>query len=150
MQIIFFGERLKKELWGLFKYGLVGGSSFLLHACIYGLLSRVVWADGHRTVEYVIALFFASLYNFTLHRIWTFSMNGYSHFMALRYATTILISMGIQSLLFYIGYERLGFYDYAVLIVAAGVAAVTQYLAHRFFTFNKKFEENVRGQGSGG
>lgn len=139
--------RFRKEIWGLFKYGLVGGSSFCIHAGIYALLSRVVWESGSRTLEYVIALVIAALYNFTLHRLWTFSLSTYSHKMVFRYSAVLLGSMGLQSIIFHIGVERLGFFDGFVFLVAASFAALVQYLGHRFVTFNvKRFEKCEESQ----
>jgi putative flippase GtrA len=129
------------ECWGLFKYGIVGGSSLAMHTGMYHMLSRYLWIQGPRTMQYVVTLIIASLYNFTLHRIWTFSMQGYSHGMAARYVCVILSSMGIQSIVFHIGVTILGIYDYYVFAVSVVFAALFQYFGHRFVTFNKKFEK---------
>lgn len=131
---------LINECWGLFKYGVVGGSSLALHTGLYHVFSRFIWAQGPRTLEYVIALVTASIYNFTLHRIWTFSMNGYSHQMVVRYICVILTSMGMQSGIFYVGVSLMGIYDYYVFAVSVVFAATLQYFGHRFVTFNKRFE----------
>lgn len=129
------------ECWGLFKYGIVGFSSLAIHAGLYHVLSRIVWQEGPKTLEYVIALVTASIYNFTLHRLWTFSMNGYSHGMVIRYICVVLTSMGMQSAVFHVGVTILGVYDYYVFAVSVVFATLLQYFGHRFVTFNKKFEK---------
>lgn len=139
-KVAFLKHRLFRELWGLFKYGLVGGSSLAIHTGLYHLQSRIIWADGNRTVQYVIALVIASMYNFTLHRTWTFSAKGYNHQMLLRYISIILVSMGTQSLVFHIGVDLMRVFDYYVFAVSVVFAALIQYFGHRFFTFHQKFE----------
>lgn len=138
-------NRLIREIWGLFKYGVVGGSSLALHTGLYHLQSRIIWPDGYRTAQYVTALLISAVYNFTLHRKWTFSAKGYSHQMLLRYISVILISMGSQSVVFYIGVDLLHVYDYYVFAVSVVVASLIQYFGHRFFTFHQRFEkEGIR------
>jgi putative flippase GtrA len=121
----------------------VGGVSLVIHTGVYALLSRVVWEQGNRTLEYVIALTLASIFNFTLHRIWTFAVNTFSAGMVARYVTVILSSMTLQSILFHIGVERLGIFDFYVFFATAALAAVMQYFGHRFFTYNVHFEKKV-------
>jgi putative flippase GtrA len=132
---------LFREIWGLFKYGLVGGSSLALHVGLYHLFSRILWPSGYRTVEYVIALTIASIYNFLLHRTWTFGVKGSAVQMIGRYIGVILTSMAIQSIVFHIGVDLMHVYDYYVFVVSAALAALFQYFGHRFFTFHRRFEK---------
>ena len=72
--------------------------------------------------------------------------------MAVRYATVLLTSMGVQSLIFHVGVERLGLYDNAVFVVAdRAVAALWQYFGHRFVSFNVgRFEKTGAGDRADG
>ena len=135
-------ELLKKEIWGLFKYGVVGGSSLAIHAGLYHVFSRILWVQGSRTMEYVLALFIASIYNFTFHRKWTFAAKGYSHQMVVRYVIVVLTSMGVQSIIFHIGVDIMHVYDYAIFGVSIIFATIIQYLGHRLFTFHSRFERS--------
>ena len=109
----------------------------MIHAGLYHLFSRILFIEGSRTAEYTGALLIAAVYNFTLHRLWTFQLNYYSHAMLLRYITVVLTSMASQSVVFYIGHEVFGIYDYYVFVIATVFAAGIQYLGHRFVTFKK-------------
>ncbi len=141
----FSKDWIVREFWRMFRYGIVGGTSLLLHAGLYALLSRVLWVEGNRTLEYVIALVITAVFNFTLHRIWTFAVKGFSSRMVARYVIVILSSMGIQSGIFFVGVELMGIYDFIVFFISAAIAAFLQYLGHRMFTFNVRFE-NVRAE----
>jgi putative flippase GtrA len=130
---------LLREAWGLAKYGLVGGSSLALHVGLYHLQSRILWPQGSWTAEYVLALVIASVYNFVLHRMWTFGVQGSHLPMIGRYGGIVLCSMALQSIVFHIGVDLLRLYDYAVFAVSAACAALFQYFGHRFFTFHHRY-----------
>ncbi|MBD3251231.1 hypothetical protein GF380_02045 [Candidatus Uhrbacteria bacterium] len=136
-------ERLWSEFWNVFKFGIVGISSLGVNAAIYALLSRVLWVSGDRTLEAVIAIALASIYNFSLHRAWTFQTRAFSSRMLARYIIVVFLGSGLHGGLFYVGHELLGWYDFAVLIGTAFLVAAFTYFAHRFFTFNTRFEAVV-------
>jgi hypothetical protein len=71
-------EVLWSEVWNLFKFGVVGVSSMLLNTAIYALFTRIVWPSGSRTLLSVIATMFAAIYNFLLHRGWTFKTRAFN------------------------------------------------------------------------
>jgi putative flippase GtrA len=136
-----FKRFFRKEFWGLFKYGVVGGSSLLIHAGLYAWMSRIVWTSGSRTLQYTLALFIAAIYNFTLHRIWTFQVKEKSFTMVVRYSIVVLTSMALQSGAFYFVNDILHLFDVIAFAGAAGIAIIYQYFGHRFVTYNVRFEK---------
>lgn len=136
-------EVLWCEVWNLFKFGVVGGTSLALNAGIYALLSRALWTDGNRTAQAVIAVGLASFYNFTLHRAWTFKARAFNTKMVMRYLVVMAGGTALHGSLFYIGHEIFGWYDLAVLVGAAFLVALVTYGSHRWFTFHPKHNLSV-------
>lgn len=136
-------EWLVNEFWKTFRYGVVGVVSLLMHAAIYALLSRLVWEEGNRTVQYVIALVTASIFNFTAHRLWTFAISQFSTFMLVRYVVAVLLGMGLQSVIFHVVYEVFGYADTIAFAVSIIISIMFSYFVHRFFTYNMRFERNA-------
>jgi putative flippase GtrA len=128
-------EHAWNEMWSIFKFGVVGVTSLALNTAMYALLSRVVWPDGNRTLESVMAVLFASIYNFTMHKIWTFGAKQFNGAMLLRYAVVVVIGSGLSGSLFFVGHELLHIYDFAVLIGSAFIVAGATYFLHKLFTF---------------
>lgn len=133
----------QKEFWGLFKYGIVGVSCLLLHAGLYAWVSRVLWPQGSRTLQYTVLLLLVACINFTLHRLWTFEVKTKSFAMVVRYSIVVGSSMGLQSIVFYVINDILHLHDSVAFAGASGIAIVYQYFGHRFVTYNKRFEKKV-------
>jgi len=79
----------------LLKFGLVGGSGYLINLAVFALL-----ADGlgvHHVLAAVGAFCVAVTNNFVLNRYWTFGPGeGPAHFQAARFFTVSLASLGLN------------------------------------------------------
>lgn len=134
-------EKFWNDIWNIFKFGVVGCSSLALNAGVFWVLTRLVWTAGPKTFLSVVSVSISAIYNFTLHRSWTFNTRSFSHGMLARYVMVVIIGAGLSGFFFYIGHELLHFYDLAVLIGSAFIVAGATYVLHRWFTFNEKFEK---------
>ncbi len=131
------------EVWNLFKFGVVGGTSLGINTGIYALLSRVLWTDGNRTLESVVSVSFAAIYNFSLHRAWTFKARAFNFRMVMRYVLVVIFGTALSGVLFYIGHEILKLYDFAVLVGSAFLVAFASYATHRWYTFHPKHDDQA-------
>ena len=136
-------ETLLREFMHLFMYGFVGGSSFVINAGVYWVLSYIVWPTAPNWILNIPALCIAAIYNFTLHRTLSFRIDAFSRNMVGRYLFVVIASMAVNSTLFYIGNEVLKLYDLIVLVFAGGTVAVGTYFLHRLFTFHPSHEKSV-------
>lgn len=127
---------IKREKLMLTKYVLVGGSSFGVKVGVYALLSRVLWPQGALYIENIAALIIAMIYNYTLHRFWTFNHQKPAAGSAGRYIGVVLLGSALDASLFYIGNEIFKIYDFFVLVFNSGFTAFLSFLLHRFFTFH--------------
>ncbi|OGL73301.1 hypothetical protein A3E39_01130 [Candidatus Uhrbacteria bacterium RIFCSPHIGHO2_12_FULL_60_25] len=133
-------EFLWSEVWNLFKFGVVGGTSLGINAGVYALLSRVLWTEGNRTFESVIAVTISAVYNFTMHRTWTFKARGFNARMVARYIGVVVAGSALTGTLFYIGHEVLKIYDFIVLVGSAFLVAGVSYFTHRLYTFHPRHD----------
>lgn len=131
-------EALWNEVWHLFKFGVVGVTSLGLNVALYALFSRVLFFSAPRTPVFVLAVIFSAIYNFLLHRAWTFQSRTLNAAMAGRYVIVLLAGMGLSTGLFYLGHEVLGFSDLLVPIASSFIVAGMTYVTHRWFTFHPK------------
>jgi putative flippase GtrA len=81
--------------WQLFKFGLVGGSGYVLNLAVFALLAGSL---GVQHVAAAIAAFCVAVTNnFVLNRYWTFGPGeGPAHFQAARFFTVSLASLGLN------------------------------------------------------
>jgi putative flippase GtrA len=126
------------ELKKLLKFGIVGGSSFVLFISIYTLFSYVLWPDASRTLLTFVSSLLSSIYNFSVHRLWTFRSRAFVGNALARYLVVMAIATVEQTILFYIGHEVLHLFDYLVQVLVAAPVAMTTYVLHRWFTFHPK------------
>jgi putative flippase GtrA len=129
------------EVWSVFKFGVVGGTSFLLNASLYGFLSRYLWVSGSRTIQAVLAVSLASIYNFLLHRAWTFNARAFNVSMMIRYGVVFIIGSSLYGVFFHIGNTVFHFFDFYVVACSTILVSFVTYFLHRWFTFHPKFEK---------
>lgn len=131
-------ESLWSEVWNLFKFGVVGVTSLLLYNLIFALLSRVISPDGNRTIQAVASALGSSVYNFLLHKNWTFGAKHFNAHMLFRYLVVMGIGVSLSGILFYLGHEVLGLYDFLVLNGSSFLIAGATYFLHRLYTFHPR------------
>jgi len=122
----------------LSRFIVVGGSSFLLFISIYTLLSQFVWPSASRTLLTFMSSALSGVYNFFVHRFWTFRSRALVGNALARYLMVVAIATVEQTIFFYIGHEVLHLFDYLVQVLVAAPVAVTTYVLHRWFTFHPK------------
>jgi putative flippase GtrA len=140
---------IRRESKMLIRYVFVGGSSFGVKVGVYAALSRLLWIDGPRSLQNIIALLIAMVYNYSLHRFWTFKHQEPAPGSAPRYVAVVIIGSTLDASLFYLGHDILKFYDFFVLIANAGFTTILSFTLHKFFTFhNNPWKKNKRAVGN--
>jgi putative flippase GtrA len=80
--------------WQLAKFGLVGGSGYLINLAVFALLAGL---GVHHVIAAIGAFCVAVTNNFVLNRYWTFEPGeSPSHFQAARFFTVSLASLGLN------------------------------------------------------
>jgi len=125
----------------MFRYGLVGGGSTLFFIGLYALLSKVLLPTWNLTLLDAIATVIGAVFNFMMHRAWSFKVRAFSVAMIRRYIITITVCSVAQVAFFHVGTAWLGVMDFIVQIALVPIIAGFQYLGHRMFTFHRRFEK---------
>jgi putative flippase GtrA len=120
--------------WQLIKFGLVGGSGYLINLGVFALLS------GNLGVHHIVAAIgaFAVAFgsNFFWNRHWTFAAgDGHAGFQAARFFTVsvaaLLINLAVLEAL--VGGTSLG--DLSAQAIAVAVAMPFNFLGNKLWTF---------------
>jgi dolichol-phosphate mannosyltransferase len=119
----------------LFKFGLVGGSGYLVNLAVFALLAGSLGA--HHIVAAIGAFAVAVTNNFLWNRHWTFGPgDGPAHFQAARFFTVSLASLGLNlavlELLLYV--EAVG--ELPAQAIAVAAAMPFNFLGNKLWTFN--------------
>jgi dolichol-phosphate mannosyltransferase len=118
----------------LFKFGLVGGSGYLINLAVFALLSGVL--DFHHLVAAVAAFAVAVTNNFLLNRHWTFAAGaGAASFQAPRFFAVSLASLGLNLVVLEILVSSGSVGELSAQAIAVAVAMPFNFIGNRLWTF---------------
>jgi dolichol-phosphate mannosyltransferase len=118
----------------LFKFGLVGGSGYLINLAVFALLTGIF--DVHHMLAAVGAFAVAVTNNFLWNRHWTFAAgDGAASFQAPRFFAVSVASLGLNLavLEILVGSGSVG--DLAAQAIAVAVAMPFNFVGNRLWTF---------------
>lgn len=118
----------------LFKFGLVGGSGYLINLAVFALLAGIL--DVHHMLAAVGAFAVAVSNNFLWNRHWTFAAGaGAARFQAPRFFAVSVASLGLNLavLELLIGSGSVG--DLTAQAIAVAVAMPFNFIGNRLWTF---------------
>jgi putative flippase GtrA len=120
--------------WELVKFGLVGGSGYVINLAVFALLSGNLGL--HHSIAAVGAFCVAISSNFFWNRHWTFRAgHGHAGFQAARFfavsLAALLVNLVVLEVL--VGYTSLG--DLSAQAIAVAVAMPFNFLGNKLWTF---------------
>lgn len=119
--------------WQLFKFGVVGGSGYLINLAVFALL---VGLGVHHVIAAIGAFCVAVTNNFVLNRYWTFGPGeGPAHFQAARFFTVSLASLGLNLALLELLVANHVTGELAAQAIAVAVAMPFNFLGNKLWTF---------------
>ncbi len=118
----------------LVKFGLVGGSGYLVNLAVFAVLSGVL--DLHHVIAALGAFCVAITNNFTLNRHWTFAAgSGHAGFQAMRFFAVsigaLLVNLVVLEAL--VSGTTLG--ELPAQAIAVAVAMPLNFLGNKLWTF---------------
>jgi putative flippase GtrA len=120
--------------WQLVKFGLVGGSGYLINLGVFAVL--VGSLGVHHLAAAVGAFCVAVTNNFLWNRYWTFAAgDGHAGFQAARFFAVSLASLGLNLVVLEALIASGGFGDLAAQAIAVAVAMPFNFLGNRLWTF---------------
>ena len=118
----------------LFKFGLVGGSGYVINLAVFAVLSENL--DLHHVAAAVGAFAVAVTNNFALNRHWTFAAGeGHAGFQAIRFFTVSIAGLAINLVVLEALVSGAGLGGLAAQAIAVAVAMPFNFLCNKLWTF---------------
>jgi putative flippase GtrA len=118
----------------LLKFGLVGGSGYLINLAVFAVLNGNLGL--HHTVAVIGAFCVAVTNNFLLNRHWTFGAgDGDADFQAMRFFLVSLASLAINLMALEVLLAATGMSDLYAQAIAVAIAMPFNFLANKLWTF---------------
>jgi dolichol-phosphate mannosyltransferase len=121
--------------WQLLKFGIVGGSGYLINLAVFQLM--VGGFGAHHVIAAIVAFGVAVSNNFLWNRYWTFEPGeGPAHFQAARFFAVSLASLGLNLIVLeaLISAESVG--ELTAQAIAVAVAMPFNFLGNKLWTFS--------------
>lgn len=120
--------------WELVKFGLVGGSGYLINLGVFALLSSNFGV--HHAMAAIGAFCVAISSNFFWNRHWTFAAgDGHAGFQAARFFAISLAALLINLLVLELLVGRTSLGDLSAQAIAVAVAMPFNFLGNKLWTF---------------
>jgi len=117
----------------LLKFGIVGGSGYLINLAVFAAL---VGLGVHHTIAAVGAFCVAVTNNFLWNRYWTFGPGeGPAHFQAARFFTVSLASLGLNLAVLELLVANHVVGELSAQAIAVAVAMPFNFLGNKLWTF---------------
>ena len=118
----------------LFKFGLVGGSGYLINLGVFALLAENLGV--HHLIAAVGAFCVAVTNNFLWNRYWTFGPGeGLARFQAVRFFVVSLASLGLNLALLELLISSGSMGELTAQAIAVAVAMPFNFLGNKLWTF---------------
>ena len=118
----------------LAKFGLVGGSGYLINLAVFAVLAGL---GVHHVLAAVGAFCVAVTNNFILNRYWTFGPGeGPAHFQAARFFTVSLASLGLNLAVLELLISNHVTGELAAQAIAVAVAMPFNFIGNKLWTFS--------------
>jgi dolichol-phosphate mannosyltransferase len=126
--------RRPESWWQLFKFGIVGGSGYLINLAVFALLAGAL--DLHHLAAAIGAFCVAVSSNFLWNRYWTFGPgDGPAHFQAARFFAVSLAALGLNLVVLELLLAGGGIGELTAQAIAVAVAMPFNFLGNKLWTF---------------
>ena len=126
--------RSRASWWQLVKFGIVGGSGYLVNLAVFSLLRGDLGI--HQALAAVGAFCVAVTSNFLWNRYWTFgATDGHAGFQAVRFFAVSLGALAINLLALELLVHQTALGDLGAQAIAVAVAMPFNFLGNKLWTF---------------
>ena len=126
----------KPDNWvQLFKFGLVGGSGYVVNLAVFTLLVEA--ADLHHVLAAVVAFCVAVTNNFLWNRHWTFSASdGHAGSQAVSFFAVSLLGLAVNLVMLQLLIEAAGVQEVPAQALAVATAMPVNFIGNKLWTFD--------------
>jgi putative flippase GtrA len=131
---IHLGTR-KPENWiQLFKFGVVGGTGYVINLAVFAVLEEALGV--HHILSAVGAFCVAVTNNFLWNRRWTFrATDGHPGFQAARFLTVSVLALGVNLILLYLLVDVAGAPELPSQALSVAAAMPFNFIGNKLWTF---------------
>jgi putative flippase GtrA len=132
---IHLGTR-KPENWiQLFKFGVVGGTGYVINLAVFAVLEEALGV--HHILSAVGAFCVAVTNNFLWNRRWTFrATEGHPGFQAARFLTVSVLALGVNLILLYLLVDAAGAPELPSQALSVAAAMPFNFIGNKLWTFD--------------
>jgi dolichol-phosphate mannosyltransferase len=117
----------------LLKFGLVGGSGYVVNLIVFAVLTQA--ADAHHLLAAVGAFCVAVSNNFVLNRVWTFAArDGHAGFQAARFFAVSLVGLAFNLVLLEL-LVSFGLPEVPAQALAVALTMPVNFIGNKLWTF---------------
>jgi putative flippase GtrA len=118
----------------LVKFGLVGGSGYLINLAVFAVLAETLGV--HHVLAAIGAFCVAVTNNFLLNRHWTFAAgDGHAGFQAMRFFAVSIASLTINLIALEALVSQASLGDLSAQAIAVAIAMPFNFLGNKLWTF---------------
>jgi len=141
---LLLGMRKPANWLQLVRFGIVGGSGFVVNIAVYALCVHAVGVDYR--VSSVVAWLIAVLNNFVLNRHWTFdAAAGSARLQGVRFFIVSLVAEGFSLLLLTLLVEDVGLEKVVAQALAVAAVMPLNFLGNKLWSFRAQAEVSRPG-----
>ena len=134
---IHHGTRQPANWLQLLRFGLVGGSGYVVNLAVFALLNGVL--DVHHIAAAVGAFCVAVVNNFWWNRHWTFdARDGHAGFQAARFFTVSVIGLGVNLVLLELFVSGVELPELPAQALAVALTLPVNFLGNKLWTFDSE------------
>ena len=132
---IHHGTRKSANWLQLMRFGLVGGSGYVVNLAVFAVLSGAV--DLHHIAAAIGAFGVAVINNFWWNRHWTFdARDGHAGFQAARFFTVSLVGLGVNLVLLELLVSGVELPELPAQALAVALTLPVNFIGNKLWTFD--------------
>ena len=127
-------EKIKnnKLLMQIFKFGIVGGTAFIIDYGIFTILSQLLGI--HYLIASIISFSISVIYNYILSIKWVFDVSKKQTTKEfIIFVILSVIGLGLNSLIMYLTHDLMGIHEMIGKIIATAIVMVYNFITRKIF-----------------
>ena len=134
---IHLGTRKPQNWVQLFKFGVVGGSGYVINLVVFTLLDEPLGVN--HLLAAVLSFCVAVTNNFILNRHWTFkAREGHAGFQAARFFAVSVLGLGVNLVVLYLLVDVASAAELPSQALAVALAMPFNFIGNKLWTFGKE------------
>ena len=119
---------MNKLIKQIIKFGLVGGTAFIID---YGIFALLTFLGMHYLIAQVISFTISLAFNYVASIKWVFNAKKQTPKEIFIFIVLSIIGLGINELLLYIGVDKMHYHELIVKLIATFIVMVYNFITRK-------------------